>query len=411
MKVVSMHTRETALIEQLNTHDAAYYSRCAPTISDTEYDALSRELKEIEKAAGRILPGSPSLRVGSDLTAGFAKVQHTVKMLSLDNVETLEKTEKFFAASVGEQVTVEAKIDGLSLELRYAGGNLVQAVTRGDGSVGDDVTANAKTIRGIPLTVADTTSFAVRGEVYMRKSTFAALNAEREKAGEDLFANPRNAAAGSFKLQSPAEVAARKLCFVAYWSSLAPELSQTELTVELATLGFPTLAVMSTKEGSEVFYSVATLGDSVGLATAIGRVESLRARADFDIDGAVVKIDDRQRQQELGAGTKAPKWGCAYKFKPEEAVTVLEDIVITVGRTGQVTPIGVVSPVYLGGATITRATLNNQDYIDKLGIDVGDSIIIERAAEVIPAIVGKVLKTGERFYPRDTDKVDNKGVR
>lgn len=398
---MSTSTREQELISLIRAHDVAYYVNCLPTATDAEYDTLMQELRAIEKVEGRSLPNSPTQRVGSDLSAGFSKVQHLRPMLSLDNVFSDEDTAAFFAGlalPASTQVTVEAKTDGLAVELRYRGGQLNQAVTRGDGSVGDDVTASAKAIRGIPLNIDYKDDLDVRGEVYMRQSVFAELNTQRAADGDDLFANPRNAAAGSFKQRDPAEVQRRKLSFVAYWATLPPNLTQTELTAELRDLGFPTLSVMPAEDGSPVALLSTCLLSEAG--KDVQRLAAFRdsLALDLDIDGAVIKLDSRMLQVEVGVKTKSPKWGCAYKFPPERQATTLRDIEITIGRTGQVTPNARLVPVLLSGSTVSNASLMNVDELSRIGNPgIGDEVWVEKSAEIIPRILG--VKTKKAAQP------------
>jgi DNA ligase (NAD+) len=390
-------TREEELIAQIRVHDVAYYVQGQPTITDAEYDALVRELRVLEQATSRALPDSPTQRIGSDLSGTFPKVAHLRPMLSLENVFTPAEVTSFFE-SLGlaqPSLAVEAKIDGLALELRYRGGRLVQAVTRGDGTTGDDVTANARAVRGIPLTVASDT-LDVRGEIYMARSTFRRLNEQRTKDGDDLFANPRNTAAGSFKQQSPTEVARRNLSFVAYWSTLPAELTQAQMTRELMTLGFPTLQAMPLLDGGVVSLSYA-VDSHAGVGAAVDLIARWRDLLDLDIDGVVVKLDDRRLQAEVGAKTRVPRWGCAFKFPPERQATVLRDIEITIGRTGQVTPNARLKPVVLSGATVSNASLMNVDELARIGNPgIGDEVWVERSAEVIPRLTGVKTRLAAR---------------
>ncbi len=394
--------REQELTNLIRTHDVAYYVYGKPTITDFDYDVLMRELKEVERVAGRALPGSPTQRVGSDLDAAFAKVNHLRPMLSLDNVFTPAEAVKFFSALplqgtwTSFVLTVEAKIDGLAVELRYRDGQLAQAVTRGDGAVGDDVTANVRAIRGVPLAIDYPADLDVRGEVYMRRSVFASLNEAREAAGDEAFANPRNAAAGSFKQRNPSEVAARRLSFVAYWSTMPAGLTQQDVTAELMDLGFPTLNVMpmTVKDTNACMSWVCSDStDPTRIASAISAVEGLRDLLDLEIDGAVIKLNSRELQEEVGARSKAPLWGCAYKFPPARTSTILEGIEITVGRTGQITPNARLKPVLLSGSTVSNASLMNVDELARIGSPgIGDEVWVEKSAEIIPRVVGVKTK-------------------
>jgi len=392
-----LQRREADLVEQINAHNRAYYVENKPTITDLEFDALLRELQQLEKALGRALPGSPTQRVGSDITGNFPKVKHTRPMLSLDNVFSVDETQAFLGGN--DSVVVEPKIDGLSLDLRYEDGQLVQALTRGDSAsnLGEDVTANARTVRTIPLAVRSDFSGHVRGEVYMRRSTFTELNELRAAAGDEPFANPRNAASGSMKQRSPKIVAERNLDFMAYETFGATAAVNHRLNLAfLAELGFQTPAVAPLLAGGTIdLVTVTIAGQTAILRSAINMVEAARAKLDFDIDGAVVKINGLVRREELGLKAKSPRWACAYKFKAERVMTRLDDIEITIGRTGQVTPNAVLRPVALGGVTVSAASLMNVDELARIGNPaVGDTVVIERSAEVIPRVVGLVVRSG-----------------
>lgn len=402
--------RARALATSIEDHNRAYYARGRSTISDFDYDRLVLELHELETQIGRPLDGSPTQRVGSDLDGAFAKVKHAAPMLSLENVFTVEKTLKWFSKEVAEfpnvEVVVEAKIDGCALELRYEGGLLVKAVTRGDGTTGDDVTTNVRAIRAVPLKLTEALDLRVRGEVYLRRSTFNALNAARAEAGEDLFANPRNAASGTLKSKSPADVAQRGLSFIAYAATLAPELTQQAMTAELMRLGFPTLLAaplpplqpedyvgcttgMEEPETTTPLLFSASLSDPADLESAIANISAQRDSVDFDTDGAVIKLNSRVLQTELGNKTKAPAWACAYKFPPERKATVLKDIVLTIGKTGQVTPNARLTPISLGGTCVEKASLMNADEMVRIGNPApGDIVWVEKSAEIIPRVVG-----------------------
>lgn len=385
-----MELEEQALLSTLNQADRDYYGMGHSSLTDKEYDEKMRRLRAVELALERALPGSPTQRVGGDLTGSFTKVAHTRPMLSLENVFSTEELISWFGEGASDKVTVEAKIDGLAVELRYKDGHFIQGVTRGDGTTGEDVTANLRTIRGIPLILTSPLTVDVRGEVYMARSTFSAINNDRGLMEEELFANPRNAAAGSLKLKSPAEVATRELSFVAYWSTLPVALTQFEMAGTLLSLGFPTLITVSdVKQEQTPVLFVSELSDPLALASAIDNIQRWRDLLDLDIDGAVIKINDRQKQSELGNKTKSPRWAVAYKFPPERRTTQLKDIVISVGRTGQVTPNAVLAPVVLSGATISAASLMNADEMVRIGNPTpGDFVYVERSAEVIPRVVG-----------------------
>ncbi len=403
-----------ALAATIEAHNQAYYVRGQSTISDFDYDQLLKQLRDLEAQIGKPLPGSPTQRVGSDLDGAFAKVKHAAPMLSLENVFTVEEAFKWFGnepETLSEtdaedlEVTVEAKIDGCALELRYEKGLLVRAVTRGDGTTGDDVTANVRTIRAVPLKLPEAIDLRVRGEVYLRRSTFARINEERALAGEELLANPRNAAAGTLKQKSPAEVGRRGLSFIAYAASLPTDFTQQTMTAELMRLGFPTLltAPLRPLEPEDVMGLLkgdvpetttpllfnAQLYDFADLANAIANIQVQRDSLDLDTDGAVIKLNSRSLQAELGNKTKAPAWACAFKFPPERKATELLDIVITIGRTGQATPNARLKPLALGGTTVENASLMNADEMVRIGNpSPGDIVWVEKSAEIIPRVVG-----------------------
>jgi DNA ligase (NAD+) len=402
-------SRETDLIAQLAQASHDYYVRNQPTLTDLEFDALLRELQGLEREAGRALPGSPTQRVGSDLVGGFVKVPHLSPMLSLDNTFNVEQVQRHFMAenSPSTEIVIEGKIDGASLELRYEKGLLVQAITRGDGTTGDDVTANVRAIRAIPLQLAEPLTLRVRGEIFMRRSVFDALNVERVAAGEEPFANPRNAASGSLKQKSPSEVSRRKLSFFAYWSNLPETFGQIQMVQKLSDLGLPTLydapLAVSDEKASDsartcALSAASMLGSATALSSLLDWLQEIRGELDFDLDGAVIKINDRQKQAELGNKTKSPVWACAFKFPAERVATLLEGIEITVGRTGQITPNARLKPVSLAGTTVSNASLMNADEIARIGNPApGDIVWVEKSAEIIPRVVGVKTKGGQTW--------------
>ena len=361
----------------------AYYKRHSPTMSDAEYDELARQLAELERELGIADPTSPTASVGSDLQEGFKKVAHTVPMLSLDNIFEGREITPFFK-DPAVVLCAEPKIDGLSLELRYVSGELAQAVTRGDGHTGDDVTAQARAIHTIPQTLADPVTVNVRGEVYMRRSVFAELNTARAAEGEDPFANPRNAASGSLKQRDPAETAKRRLNFLAYWAGGALPSSVTSdyaLLSWLTNLGFDVppyhLAPVETAH------------------VTVHGLEKTRNELDYDTDGVVLKVNDLQLREELGSGRHSPKWAVAYKFPPERKATLLKDIWTTVGKTGQICPNAVLAPIRLAGTTVTAASLMNADELERIGSPaVGDEVLVEKCGEIIPRVVGVAKRSG-----------------
>ena len=372
----------SALRQQIEDHRAAYYVRHAPLVSDAEFDELVRQLATMETTLGIDDPTSPTKAVGSDLAPGFQKVRHSTPMLSLDNIFTTEEIQKFFKENI--LLIAEPKIDGLSLELRYDKGCLQQAVTRGNGTEGDDVTAQARTINSIPKTIAAKYPLRVRGEVYMKRSVFAELNTQREKDGEDLFKNPRNAASGSLKQRDPAETAKRRLDFLAYWAdgmTNLPPQEDSEVITRLIELGFTVPAIVFRYTNEAHF--------------AVAEIKRLGEELDYDLDGCVLKINSLRLREELGTGTHSPKWAVAYKFPPERKITRLLDIIVTVGRTGQLCPNSVLAPVDLSGATVTAASLMNADEMVRIGSPaIGDDVYIEKAGEIVPRCMGIAKRNG-----------------
>ena len=381
--------RAEFLRAELERHSRLYYVEARPEISDREFDRLMRELQDLEAAHPDLAtPDSPTQRVGGAPLAGFQQVKHAVPMMSLDNTYSVEEMREFDArirkALGGESVdyVLEPKVDGVSISLRYERGVLARAATRGDGKTGDDVTANARTIRAIPLRIpTDAPVFEVRGEVYLGKAAFAQLNAERARAGEEPFANPRNATAGSLKQLDPKVVAGRPLAAVLYATGElvgAEFATQADVLRELARLGFPT---------AQLWW------ECRGIDEVVARAEELQRREgelEYEMDGAVVKVNRLALWRQLGSTAKAPRFAMAYKYAHEQAQTTLKAITLQVGRTGVLTPVAELEPVELAGSTIARATLHNEDEIRRKDIRVGDTVIIEKAGEVIPAVVAVV---------------------
>lgn len=379
------------LARQIARHDRLYHAEDTPEISDAEYDALVRRNAELEAAFPHLVrDDSPSRRVGHAIAASpLAKVTHEVRMMSLDNAFSDEEVEDFVArvrrflalpADAPVAMTAEDKIDGLSCSLRYEQGRLVRAATRGDGQVGEDVTANVAHIADIPQVLSGEVPavFEVRGEVYMSRADFAALNAAQEAAGDKLFANPRNAAAGSLRQKDPRVTASRPLRFLAHgWgaASEVPAETQFAMMQRIAEWGLPVSPLLARCEG------VADMLDHYR------GILSQRADLPYEIDGVVYKVDRLDWQERLGFVAKAPRWGMAHKFPAERAETVLEAIDVQVGRTGKLTPVGRLRPVLVGGVTVTNVTLHNRDEIGRLGLRVGDRIVLQRAGDVIPQVV------------------------
>ena len=375
------------LRRQLLYHAKRYYVDDDPEISDFEYDRMYAELLKLEAEHPEFYdPASPTQRVGGAALDRFEKVTHEVQMNSLTDVFSFEELEDFLtgvsAALPGAEYSVEPKIDGLSVALRYENGVLVQGATRGDGFVGEDVTANIKTIFSIPLTLPEPLSFTVRGEVYMPRAVFQKLNEKREAAGQSLFANPRNAAAGSLRQLDPKIAAERKLdIFVfnfqagsPYPDGHAPALHSETLN-RLEELGFHVI-------GNRTLETTAA-----GIEAQIDKIGALRDSLPFDIDGVVIKINRLADRAVLGEGTNTPKWAVAYKFPPEQKETKLLDVEIAVGRTGVLTPTAILSPVRLAGTTVSRATLHNEDFIRERDIHIGDTVVVQKAGDIIPEVV------------------------
>jgi DNA ligase (NAD+) len=383
------------LAEEIAAHDIRYHQQDAPTISDADYDALKRRNREIEaRFPDLVREDSPSLKVGAARAAQFSAVTHGVPMLSLDNafaddeaVEFDARIRRFLRLSAGDEVayTAEPKIDGLSCSIRYERGRLVQAATRGDGRVGEDVTANVLTIADVPKALSGSgwpEEIEVRGEVYLSHKAFAALNAAATEASQKTYANPRNAAAGSLRQIDARITAARPLSFFAYaWGihSAPFAASQWEALGKLKSWGFQTTPQSERVE------------NAAGLLAAYARMEAVRPHLAYDIDGVVYKVDRLDWQQRLGFVTRTPRWAIARKFPAQRARTVLEAIDIQVGRTGAITPVARLQPVTVGGVVVENATLHNADEIARKDVRVGDTVILQRAGDVIPQIVSVVL--------------------
>jgi DNA ligase (NAD+) len=387
------------LVKELNDHSYRYYVLDAPVISDAEYDRLFRHLKELEEKHQYILPDSPTNRVGAPPLDKFEKIKHVEPMLSLDNAfshdevrEFDQRVKRFLKRSTDIEYTVEPKYDGLAMELSYRNGLLHHASTRGDGVEGEDVTTNIRTIKAIPLKIEGVSPVPevidIRGEVFIDIREFEALNREREKEGEPAFANPRNAAAGSVRQLDSSVTAGRKLYMACYGVGTAKGAefrSQADLMAWLKKAHFPVPALFEVVTGVEK------------VIESIKKIEERRETLAFETDGAVIKINDFGLQKELGVKTREPRWATAYKFPAHQGTTVIEDIVASVGRTGAITPVAIMKPVGIGGVTVSRSTLHNWDEIERKDIRIGDSVVIERAGDVIPHVVTviKEKRTGK----------------
>lgn len=396
-----------ALVEELQEHSHRYYVLSQPSVSDAEYDEKFRELQKLEAEHPELVRSdSPTQRVGAEPLEGFKTVRHKMPMLSLDNAMNEQELVDFdeqvrrFLSKDGHAVedieyTVEFKFDGVAVSLMYEQGLLTLGATRGDGTTGEDVTSNVKTIKAIPLKLRGRASHAgvveVRGEVLFRKKEFEALNAERQSRGEETFANPRNAASGSLRQLDPQETAKRPLYFFSYGvGSVEGEVGferarLSEIMKEVEKLGFSISPGFRTVKGV------------TELAQAYRKAEEERDSLPFEVDGIVVKVNDLALQERLGFRQRSPRWAIAAKFKPVEAVTTLNDIIIQVGRTGALTPVAVLEPVRVGGVIVSRATLHNQDEIERKGLLIGDRVVVRRQGDVIPAVVAAITssRTGD----------------
>jgi len=407
MPASNVLSRARELRRQIAHHDRLYYEEAAPQITDREYDALLRELRDLEDAHPDLrTPDSPTQRVAGKPLEGFQQVRHRVPMQSLDNTYSLEEADDFMARverllpGIKLRWTIEPKVDGVAISLTYRAGLLELAATRGDGTMGDDVTQNVRTIRSIPLRLEGDVPdlIEIRGEVYLPKKKFAALNTEREEEGEALFANPRNAAAGSLKLLDSTIVAKRGLGAVFYGlgaveGGKSPQ-TQTELLAWLKKIGLPVVPKFWEAD------------DEAGVRQAIAALEKIRHDFAFETDGAVIKLDEFKRREQAGSTSKAPRWAMAYKYEAERARTRLNGIVVQVGRMGTLTPVAELEPVPIAGSRVARATLHNEEEIARKDIRIGDWVFVEKAGEVIPAVVGVDLKarTGKEKQFKMPDK-------
>ena len=375
--------RMDELTELLSQANYRYYVLDDPTMPDFEYDHLLRELEDLEKAHPELAAAdSPTKRVGGEALSQFEKVTHPVPLMSLQDVFSMEELDAFLnrvlESEGSTQFSVEPKIDGLSVALEYLDGQFVRGATRGDGNVGEDVTENLKTIRAIPMRLENAPPrLIVRGEVFMPKKSFEKLNARQEQEGKPLFANPRNAAAGSLRQLDPKIAAKRGLDIYVFNIQLAEGISfarHTETLEYLKALKFKVIPYKQLTSFPDIHAEILSINEN-------------REKLICDIDGAVIKVDDLAQRERLGTTAKFPRWAVAYKYPPEIKPTVVEDIVVQVGRTGVLTPKAVVRPVRLAGTTVTNATLHNQDFITQRDIRIGDTVLIRKAGEIIPEIL------------------------
>jgi len=389
---VSAAKRIAALRTEIEEHNRRYYEEAAPTISDREYDRLYRDLLDLEDRFPQLTtPESPTRRVGGGPLKAFSQITHRVAMLSLDNTYSEEEVAAFYRRIEkllpNEKIpfVIEPKVDGVAVSLLYEKGRLQYAATRGDGTTGDDITQNIRTIRSVPKELKGDSPrlFEVRGEVFMTKEGFAKLNAERSEAGLPVFANPRNSAAGSLKQLDPAITAKRPLGVILYGTGAVEGIELThhsQLFALLKKLGLPC---------SERWWEAESLD---GILKAIRELEKIRHDFVYETDGAVVKVDAFAQREKLGFTAKSPRWAIAYKYEAERKETKLEDIIVQVGRTGILTPVAALTPVIVSGSNVSRATLHNEDEIKRKDIRIGDTVVIEKAGEVIPAVV-EVVKS------------------
>ncbi|HEU4475852.1 MAG TPA: NAD-dependent DNA ligase LigA, partial [Methyloceanibacter sp.] len=384
------------LAKKIAEHDRLYYQEDAPVISDADYDALRLRLEAIEQRFPDLAsPESPTAKVGAAALEKFGKVRHRVPMLSLSNAFSNDEVVEFVArvrrflklgAEAAREITAEPKIDGLSISLRYDDGVLIEAATRGDGYEGENVTANVKTITDVPHRLAGRNipaSIDIRGEIYMRQEDFLKLNESQKQAGGKTFANPRNAAAGSLRQLDAKITASRPLRFFAYsWGVAKPLPASTQFDVCQAfkRWGLPVNKLMIVCRSAEELFE------------HYRKLEQERAGLGYDIDGVVYKVNRIDYQERLGFISRAPRWGLAHKFTAEKAMTILEGIEIQVGRTGAMTPVARLKPVTVGGVVVANATLHNEDEIKRKDIRIGDTVILQRAGDVIPQILGYVAE-------------------
>lgn len=383
----NIQNRVNELHDLLNQYSYEYYVKDNPSVPDSEYDKLLRELIDIENAHPELkTDDSPTVRVGGEAQSSFEKVNHETPMLSLGNAfneEELRRFDERIREHIGKvEYMCELKIDGLAVSLKYEDGRFVQGLTRGDGTTGEDITENLRTIHAIPLKIKEPLNVEVRGEAYMPRRSFMRLNDEREKNEEQPFANPRNAAAGSLRQLDPKLAAKRKLSVFLYSVNDFTDFNattQSDALDELDRLGFKTN------------HERARLEDIEGVLEYIKKWTKQREQLSYDIDGIVIKVNDLDQQDEMGFTQKSPRWAIAYKFPAEEVVTELKDIELSIGRTGVVTPTAILEPIRVAGTTVSRASLHNEDLIKERDIRIGDSVIVKKAGDIIPEVVRSII--------------------
>ncbi|MCH4389861.1 NAD-dependent DNA ligase LigA [Staphylococcus haemolyticus] len=384
----NIQSRVNELHDLLNQYGYEYYVQDNPSVPDSEYDKLLRELIDIEEAHPEFKsPDSPTVRVGGEVQSSFEKVNHDTPMLSLGNAfneQELRRFDQRIREQVGSvEYMCELKIDGLAVSLKYVEGRFVQGLTRGDGTTGEDITENLRTIHAIPLKINEPLSFEVRGEAYMPRSSFIRLNEEKEMNEEQPFANPRNAAAGSLRQLDPKLAAKRKLSVFLYSVNDFTDFdatTQSGALDELDRLGFKTN------------HERMRVGDIEGVLEYIEKWTKQREQLSYDIDGIVIKVNDIEQQDEMGYTQKSPRWAIAYKFPAEEVVTTLQDIELSIGRTGVVTPTAILDPVRVAGTTVSRASLHNEDLIHERDIRIGDSVVVKKAGDIIPEVMKSITE-------------------
>ena len=383
----NIQNRVNELHDLLNQYSYEYYVKDNPSVPDSEYDKLLRELIDIENAHPELkTDDSPTVRVGGEAQSSFEKVNHETPMLSLGNAfneEELRRFDERIREHIGKvEYMCELKIDGLAVSLKYEDGRFVQGLTRGDGTTGEDITENLRTIHAIPLKIKEPLNVEVRGEAYMPRRSFMRLNDEREKNEEQPFANPRNAAAGSLRQLDPKLAAKRKLSVFLYSVNDFTDFNattQSDALDELDRLGFKTN------------HERARVEDIEGVLEYIKKWTKQREQLSYDIDGIVIKVNDLDQQDEMGFTQKSPRWAIAYKFPAEEVVTELKDIELSIGRTGVVTPTAILEPIRVAGTTVSRASLHNEDLIKERDIRIGDSVIVKKAGDIIPEVVRSII--------------------